>query len=263
MSKSQKRHDHVGSHGSAVELSIVARTIIGVTAGTMLLLFGWLKLRGFPLGVLVKDENAEHFFRISLIFLYWSWVAGTRFDLNLQVVVFKGSNAMLPKPHLQAFTFIIVISVLFIILALIRTPKHFLFFFILFIVANLLIWRFYLAKYLNPLIGSSKEDPIKDQDYLELEELNCIERFIAGRWQWWRFGLMLSLLSVLFASTFGGLLTSAVDRLGYLSEDFLLALIFIILFCMFEGSIWFERLRTYFSIKKLAELKKYNLSLKD
>lgn len=258
--KSEIRKGISSSGLNTVELSIQARTIITVGVGIMLFLFTWLKLRGLPLGVLTKSENAQHFFRFSLIFLFWSWVFGLRFDINLQVVAFRASHLRLPKIRVQAFTCIVIILVLFVILALIQQPRFFLFFFMTFVVGNLFTWRFYLAKYLSPLISSSKQVHKEQEDYLGLEKTGCIERYIAGNWQWWRFGVTLCLLCVLFVFSITDLLEDFAAKIGNPSTDFLLAFVFVILFFLFEGSIWFERFRVYFSIKKLTELEEYTLS---
>jgi uncharacterized membrane protein len=106
---------------------------------------------------------------------------------------------------------------------------------------NLFGWR-YMVGVLKTPIHQSYVKYGRAKEYVEMEKLRAVERYLTGNWQWWRFAA-------------GAILAVAMDALSFfdLGQGFAQGSIFF--FVVFvESWMWIMRAKTKISLRALDDL---------
>jgi hypothetical protein len=246
------------------KLARTARWSINVIAGVLALFFTWVKLSGTSLIPVLENTEPEVLAKIILVFYYLCWVFGTGFDVGNQQAVYVSD----PKEGRIALdTFGVLVGLTIVTAALLWASddiKVFAAMLVVFLIANILLWRYLLTR-VRPIIEASAKIYRDRKNYPDLERLHVVENYLAGDWQKHRFLAMCLLLAAANVICFVEPVqqaASAVMRL-ILPPNLapaivrLLPHLSIILFILVaEGWIWIMRVRTWTSLHVIAALRK-------
>lgn len=166
-----------------------ALRFIAVTGGILVLFFSFLQLKDIPYGAIVEGTNPQHLREIVLALYYLCWVSGTTFDVAMQrrVYIRDPQGGHMPKLAFGAVGMLIVVAG--ILLWVKDADDKFAVALAAFLVVNIIGWRVLLSR-VRPVIRESEATYRSEGNYFALEQLRVVERYIAGLWQWLRFGCM-------------------------------------------------------------------------
>jgi hypothetical protein len=151
-------------------------------AAILTLVFGWLKLSGQDFGPVMRDLTPSLLFRLSLALYFTSWAFGAPSDTNAQESIYSVAPAGGSLP-MGAWIIAILICVVFAILCVVRSVGYFSVFLAVFLVINVVGWRYMLSLVADPL-ARSEESYVQTKNYVKLQELRLVEHYISGNWQW-------------------------------------------------------------------------------
>jgi hypothetical protein len=231
----------------AKKLSKAVHKLLRAIEIALLIIFGSVELWPFVGELLQKGlvevvhglKPADFVWDGTLIIYFASWIFGAESDAEVQGEVYLTAPN---KGQLTAQDLMIAGSIAgaFAVLLLLRHKPHLLAgAMTLFWLGNILAWR-YLVNLLKTTINKSRATYRRNKEYIGLEKLNVVQRYISGQWQWWRFGL-------------GAVLIIAVDVFAFMDViDIEMGLVFFVGFV--ESWIWMERARTNVSLRILDDL---------
>lgn len=209
-------------------------------------IFGWVEL--WPLmgeaiekgiGKVIQGLRPEEaVWNATLVIYFFSWIFGTKRDAEVQGEVYLTAPN---RGHLATQDIAVGVSIAigFVVLLLLKTyPGWLAVALTLFWFGNIVAWR-YLVKLLTQPIDKSRLLYTREKEYIGLAKLHIVERYISGRWQWWRFVL-------------GGVLIVAVDVTAFFEHiDTKMGLIVFV--AVVECWVWLERARTELSLNVLED----------
>ncbi|MGH6924388.1 MAG: hypothetical protein ACRED5_11685 [Propylenella sp.] len=237
-----------------------------VIGGALALLFTWLTLQGLPYADVIANAKREYIQRVALVVYYLSWVGGTRFDLETQKSVYL-LDPNRGRSRAPALAVVASIFVAFAVLLFVRDDDRKLVIALAaFISVNVLSWRFFVRNIVGPIIAASRATYLKAGDFIGIERLKLMERYIAGDWQWRRFAVMSAM--VLLASVVIGLdglragVAQVVNRLyqavpAEKIDPLLAPCVLALLILIAEIWIWIMRLRTRHALRLLDDLSRH------
>ena len=179
--------------------------------------------------------------KVALTLYFFSWVFGADSDTEMQADVY------LAAPHEGRLTkqdigVMLGIAGGFLVLCLVSDNyRWFALALTAFWTINLIGWR-YMAGVLKTPIHQSYVKYGRAKEYVEMEKLRAVERYLTGRWQWWRF-------------VAGAILAVAMDALSFLDLRPGFAQGSIFFFVVFvESWMWIMRAKTKVSLRALDDL---------
>lgn len=192
--------------------------------------------RGFA-----NPDIATILWKAALVLYFFSWVFGADADTDMQ------SEVYLSAPHEGRLTkqdigVMVGIAAGFAVLCVVSDNyRWFALALAGFWTINVFAWRYMVGALKTP-IRQSYVKYGRAKQYVAMEKLRAVERYITGRWQWWRFGA-------------GFILAAAMNVLSYfdLGSGYVEASIFFFVVFL-ESWIWIMRSRTRLSLRVLDEL---------
>lgn len=91
------------------------RSIIRAVAVAFGLLVAYLQIKDIKPDALLTPASADIFWRIALVFYYWSWVGGINFDVNfheLALASFPGQGRWPLQPYVALVIFVVMAVIL-------------------------------------------------------------------------------------------------------------------------------------------------------
>jgi hypothetical protein len=233
--------DH-GSRSDLIRMALTTKQLVNVMALLLFLAYGWLKLKGVPVGMALGRMPADVVVKAALVIYYTSWVSGLISDTTQQQILYAVAPTGGRYPW-EGYGIGVTIALMFGILAYVNTSQQFAVALVAFVLFNLFSWRYLVNRILTPVYAGSKVVYREQGEHLSLFQLDVLWRYLAGPWQWWRFayGILASLVLVILAFTAAAEELS--DRLRFASPETLIALAVMSYVLTFEGWIWYERLR--------------------
>lgn len=229
------------------------RLIINWSAFGVVLLFGWLRLRGVEVLPVVRTLPAMLLLRASLVLYYSSWLAGATFEINTQELVYARAPTSKGQLPMIAIVTIGVIVALFTILCAITSFPQFLLFLMLFWLVNILAWRYLITRLLPPVWRASSAYFYELNNAAKLDQLAFVRVYLTGRWQRARFVTGFLLLLVVNSAVQTGVSSRLAAQFGF-AEDAVLAFAVAIFLAIVEGWVWMMRLRTRIAIDTIEQL---------
>jgi len=152
------------------------------------LVFTWLKLRNLSssdIAKLISDASAgDVVWKTALIIYFFAWVWGTLWDVGLQERVYLDAPNKGKMPW-QAVGMGAAIFIVGAVLVWVDTFVQFVGALALFTTVDHAAWR-YLVNFLQPMIQLAREEYVKSDDAIGLEQLQLVENQVCGNWKWWR-----------------------------------------------------------------------------
>jgi hypothetical protein len=241
------------------------QTAIKIVGGILAALFTWLQLKDFPFIPLLESTPPEAILKFIIAVYYFSWVFGSSFDVRLQqsVYVSDPGRGQLTWPGIVALGALAVIAA--VLLWVSDSTKEFAVVLHIFVLADLLTWKYYLIPRTTPIIRASKGICAKDREFFDLERLSLVESYMVGKWHWYRFialGALLLIIDVLcfidpIRALLGALIESAVPGLKTGLATSLLPVLSIVAFIVVaEGWKWMLRINMRTALQVISDLKK-------
>lgn len=259
-SQSYRRRIHRGPADAISLLMKMVRLLIAVAAWILPLWFAWLQVKNYPILVTIKTIQPYVILQVLLIVYYFCWVAGTRFDVTTQESIYLADYSF---PWTQFGSGIALIAAGAALLWSSNDDKKFAIMLSIFVAVNVVFWAI-LRLTVSTLIRGTRTKYAEMKDYYGLAQLDVVEEYILGNWQWKRFlgmGLIVlagdaisfldglrSSISVALQPMFGGLKPQEISPL-LPQVGFLVFLIFA------EGWIWLKRAvtrATMYALNRLA-----------
>jgi len=191
---------------------------------------------------------------LAIVIYFASWIYGSKYDTTNQEIVYL----MVPnrgKLPLHYAGILFTIGILFGVLAWMNTFRQFAVALGVFWCFNILSWHFFARSVLARTFSESSERYKQLNDFFGLEQLLNIQRYIAGQWQWWRFGVGSVLVVAMLVFSFTNsaeLLARALGAqalAGYAPAMAILTFVLVV-----ESWMWFMRIKTGVSQIILDEL---------
>jgi len=247
------------SHRDITRLSSEGLTYITVAGLILTSVFAWVLFRNVSLPPdMIKLEH-EYLQSFVLALYYLCWIAGTKFDCATQKLVY------LTDPQKRKFpvTSVMVVGMLILVAAgLFGTKdneKLFSCFLTGLVIANVLAWLHLLTRVI-PIIKASAKRYREREYFLGLERLYLVAYYINGRWQWYRFFGMITIVSLLLLVSFSDwirLKFAAVFSQPATFYAIIPDLILLVFVLFAESWIWAERVRTRLAMSVIDSLDDY------
>ncbi len=242
------------------KLSKNLKTTIKIYAAILILVFSFLKLKGFPLISISSQFTPEMILHISLALYFFSWAYGpTWFDIYFQELAY--TQLQIKKIPISGYFIITLLAIVFGILCYINSYKYFIGALFIFWTIDLLGYL-YLKKIIQPTEIKSIENSKKLNEIYQEEIINIVSQHITGKWKTKRYIvgylLLLVLIIILNFKFF------IIQNLPLITDpDLLVSYSILIFIILIEGWTWFSRIKTYICINYLEKLKnKYSITKK-
>jgi hypothetical protein len=224
-------------------------------------IFGWLNFQDVDFVKVSKQLEVDFLLKMSMALYFLSWSLGAEWETSDMESYYAvpPNRGKLPWGGVVAIVFLVIAGA---VLCVVHSSKWFALALVGFWAVDYLGW-IYLGKVVRPIVAESLEMYEKAKEYDKLESLLVFNELNQGVWKWWRAGAGLVCLIFLNLLAFSRLSQILGDAAGGLTGEFVLAISILGYFLLFEGWIWFKRIRArncYHLIANLAE--KYNLSPK-
>jgi hypothetical protein len=228
-------------------------------------LFTYLSFKDVPFGEIIESlssaSGATIIWKCTLALYFLLWVLGTKNDSEDQEIVYR----QVPGRGRLSYASIGVIAGIFVLAAILLWSPSFEFFVFalsLFLIFNVFSWQYLIRSIVAPSIRASRQSSEDVGDYIGREQLRVVERYLCGRWQWYRFllgGVVVSSFWALIYLKHSSLVIPGVP--SFVSWELLQALAMIVFVMAMEPWIWSERLRTKISLALLEDFRgRYLLS---
>lgn len=237
-----------------------AEAVVGLFAGLLAAIFGWLQFKEIDFGPLTHDLSARAVFRLALFLYYAAWATGLPWDACEQELVYvKGPGQR--RVLRDSLAIGGLVTGLFFLMLWVDSYQTFAIFLALFLVLNVIAWLYLVKIILPDIVASSETHYATWTNYIGLEQLHLVfTRYLTGAWQWWRFGtgaLLILIINILASTT---LAAAAGPKLA-LSADMCISLTILLYVAVMEGWIWIWRLRVKAGLWQLEDIRdKYDLT---
>jgi hypothetical protein len=158
------------------------RSIIRSVALALGVLVAYLQIKDIKPDALLTPASADIFWRIALVFYYWSWVSGINFDVNFQelaLVSFPGQGRW-PLPLYVALVIFVVMAA--ILLTSFGNIARFSLALTGFLVVDHASWIF-VRLFLRRSFEDSRTHYATEKRFYELKILEMVESQMFGRWK--------------------------------------------------------------------------------
>lgn len=229
----------------------------------LVLLFGFLELKGIELTPIFSNITAELVLKLSLFLFYILWFFGPIIDLNNQELILNDApnNGKLTK---EALLLILLIGITFGVLCWVNSFQKFTIVLSCFWLINFGSWFYLVKRILKNPIQSSRSHYLETNDFENYEQLELVEHFISGKWQVLRFSVGVFLLIVLNLLSYTRLSDYIAVSLNLISKDIILAYsaLFFVLFT--EIWMWYKRIDLIIAMKTVRTVSnKYTILIKN
>jgi hypothetical protein len=247
-----------------VRLRRSAHRAIGWIAILLPLLYAYLSFKNAPVKDLIKSLSnasaAEILWKLTLFVYFLLWVWGTKTDAEDQELVYR----FVPDRGRFSTSYIGVVAGIFVLAAILLASPNFELFVValaVFFIFNIFSWQFLVRKIVGPSLSSSRIASINSGDLIGTEELEVIQRYLCGKWQWYRFALggvvILGLAAIAYIKNNE---LNIIDALEPFSWDLVQALGMLVFVLVMEIWIWSERFRAKLSLEFLEDFRdRYSL----
>jgi hypothetical protein len=243
--KKPKIGDHRDDFARAKEVREMAdlgRRVIGFVGLILGGTFTIAKLRGMPVIRVSSEDWSRFFVQAALVIYFWSWIFGSRSDLNAQESV---TRAML-VPRKRVYSLLlwcVTLVVVFAALWRIHTFAMFSLALIIFLAIDWVLGRYYYRHLLRIQFDASRKQFLAKNDLLSALEVDIVDDFMNGRWIYWRQGFGFAWVCLFLIADITGLTQPLARFTGVFSPDSLLALTILILVLVIEMWIWAFRMK--------------------
>jgi hypothetical protein len=187
---------------AVTRLARAVRFSIRVISVVLPLLYAWLSFRDLSLGEIVKtianSTILDVLWKLTLLVYYTAWVVGASIDTNFHedVSVRAPFGGRLP---LQAMGLLVVFLIVAALLLYSRTFEQFVLFITLFFTTNYVSYRYIVREFTRPMLDESRAAYLAADDHFGIERIAIFERYMIGRWQFWRFMVGYLIIAILIA----------------------------------------------------------------
>jgi hypothetical protein len=224
------------------QMADLVRWFIG---GVVLLLggiFSIAKLRGLPVIKVSSDDWSRFFVQVALVIYFWSWIFGSKSDLNAQESVTR--EMLVPKTRVYSLlAWCGTLVVVFMALWRIHTFAMFSLALIVFLGIDLVLGRYYYWRVLRPQFMSSRKQFMDKNNTLSALEVDIVDDYMNDRWRFWRHGFGFAWATVFLIADATGISQSIASFTGAFSPDSLLALSVLTLVLVLEMWMWAFRVK--------------------
>lgn len=236
-----------------IRMARLARILIRLLAGILAIAFAWLKLSGFPLPRLDTNLAATVFLRIALVTYYFAWLFGTTFDTRDEETLLAAAPNRGRIP-VAAIGICVVITVVFGVLCWVDSYEKFAIALAAFWLLNILAWRYLVTKLTGPAIRTSYSTYKQEGAYFFVEKVRQLERYLEGRWQWYRFAAGLVGVIIVNLVVFSSLGDRVASGIALLSRDSFASLTILLFVLIFEAWVWYFRIKRRIGIQTIEYL---------
>jgi hypothetical protein len=220
----------------------LVRAFIGVVVLVLGGTFTIAKLSGLPVIRVSSDDWSRFFVQAALVIYFWSWIFGSRSDLNAQESVTR--EMLVPKNRIYSLlawcgTLVLVFAALWRI----HSFAMFSFALIVFLMIDLVLGRYYYRRVLRAQFTSSRRQFIDKKNTLSALEVDIVDDYMNDAWRFWRYGFGLAWASLFLIADATGISKPIASFTGAFSPDSLLALSVLILVLVMEMWIWGFRVK--------------------
>lgn len=250
-----------GTHPDEFEQAKTVRQMAGFVRwfiGAVVFLLGGTftlaKLRGLPVVKVSSDDWARFFVQAALVIYFWSYIFGSRSDLNAQESV---TREMLvgKKQILSLLGWCVILVVVFAALWRIHTFAMFSIALITFMVVDLVLGKYFYRRVLRPQFQASRKRFVERDNPAGALDVDIVNEFMSGRWRDWRQGFALAWALLFLVIDATALPKILADWSGMFSPDSLLALSVLVLVLIVEMWMWAFRVKRKGQQLLLARLK--------
>lgn len=246
--------DAISGTRETMEAARYLRMMVALSSALLTLVFGWLKFRGVDVVGVVTTIPSSFILKLAMAIYFASWIAGLVSDISdLEYVFVKAPRPIHVKIGGTALGSLVVMN--FATLCYVETMTTFSLVLFSLVFVNVCGWL-YLTRIALPAADTSSRKYYSQMKKLfALECLNIVYiKYQRGNWQILRFALGFLLSGIIIAFAFQNQLfaakIAAVQRYG----DLLSAMLFLVYVLLFEGWIWFMRMRTKGGLALLSAL---------
>jgi hypothetical protein len=245
---SRAKHDEVKTfaHGTHTLVKIIEYSLPVIVGGLeireLIHQEGIERLPEAVAHAIANPDLSTVLWKTALVIYFFSWVLGADSDTEMQADVYLAAphGGRLAKKDAGV---ILGIAVGFAVLCIVSDSyRGFALALTVFWAGNVAAWR-YMVRALKAAIRQSYVKYGKAGEYIDMERVRVVERYVDGRWQWWRFAV-------------GGALVLGLDALVFFADlppAYAQGAIFF--FVMFvEAWIWIMRARTKLALSVLNDL---------
>ncbi len=235
------------------QMADIVRRFITVVAFVLGGTFTVAKVRGLPVIKVSSDDWARFFVQAALVLYFWSYICGSRSDLNAQE---SATRQMLvgKRKILGLLGWCVILVVVFAALWRIQTFVMFSVALIVFMMVDTVLGRYFYRRVLRPQFQASREKFIERKDRLGALDVDIVDEYMSGRWRDWRAGFALTWVVCFLAIGATGLNTSLAELTGVFSPDSLLALSVLVFVLIVEMWMWAFRVKLKGQQLLLAQL---------
>jgi hypothetical protein len=160
-----------------------ARRLIGLGAWILPFWFAWLQFKNVPIVATLQTVQPYVIMQILLIVYYSCWVFGTKFDVTTQESIYLTQYEF---PWKQFGSGVVLIVVAGVLLWASTDDKKFAAALSVFLALNIIFWVT-LTHSVGKIIDDTRKKYAEDRDLYGLAQLEIVEEYILGHWQWHRF----------------------------------------------------------------------------
>ena len=242
-------------------IAAFSRWLIKILSGVLAIVFTWLKLKGISVSPFMNDVFSRTLFQVSIWLYFICWIYGNLIDNKYQEMTFKKAPNQGRFP-LKGIFFGVVLMLVFGILCWVDDFKTFSFVLLGFWIINFFAWRYFKNEVQDSLDETEKIYREK-LDIYGLVKFYTVKEYIAGRWQYWRFGIGAIVLIFICLIYFRKIEIGIASLVGLPNATLLPSLTIFLFVLIFEMWIWYFRIKSIVGIKlveKCQNIKAYNIS---
>lgn len=243
--KEKGKRDHRDPFEKAKEVREMADLVRWVIGAVALLLGGTFtiaKLRGLPVIQVSSDDWSRFFVQAALVIYFWSWIFGSKSDLNAQESVTR--EMLIPKNRIYSLlAWCGTLVVVFMALWRIHTFVMFSLALIIFLTIDLVLGRYYYWRVLRGQFMSSRKQFMEKNNKFSALEVDIVDEYMNARWRSWRHGCGFAWAALFLIADATGLSQPIASFTGVFSADSLLALSVLTLVLVMETWMWAFRVK--------------------
>jgi hypothetical protein len=246
--------DLLAQKAGMLKFARATRLLLNGSAAALVLVFGWLKLRGVDFTPIAKSLPVDIVFKSTLALYYACWVAGLQSDINDQELLYiKAPNE--GRIPFGGFATAFIVTTLFGILCYTDSYSKFAVVLAAFFSINVISW-FYLVKLvLPPAVEASKAYYYDKNNYAALEQVRLLyDQYLRGAWQWARFFVGAIIVLMIIWMSFYGIPSVIASRVEGVSTESLIALTILLFVLVMESWNWIMRLRLKSGLRLMEKL---------
>jgi hypothetical protein len=258
-----KSNDHLDLSREKIIAARRLRRIINFISFLLPFVFGWLKFKDVNMFDIIKLMPPDFILKTAISIYFVSWIAGVKSDLSdMELVLIKS-----PRPiHINISSTLLglLIAISFGMVCYFENIKYFSLSLLTLIILNIISWLFMTKVAISSAYDISLQLYKTENKLIKREQLDVVTlKYQKGTWQIYRFifGFMFCITANVFSFQHDSILKS----FEFIRNDgaTLSAMTFFCYVLIFEGWVWFMRMRVKGAISSLEECeKKYHIQSK-